>query len=101
MPLEIKIALISLLGIVITGACSIVVSVVQTRKSQAEIVTKLEHHSEIQDVKLDAKIDKYAAVTDTKIEELTREVRLHNGFAERIPKMEAQINGLRDQLTGR
>ena len=25
------------------------------------------------------------AVTDTKIQELTREVRLHNGFAQRLP----------------
>ena len=31
------------------------------------------------------------AVTDTKIDELTREVRLHNGFAQRIPVIEEQI----------
>ena len=31
------------------------------------------------------------AVTDTKIEELTREVRMHNNFARRVPVMEEQI----------
>lgn len=31
------------------------------------------------------------AVTDTKIEELTREVRKHNEFAERVPVLEEQI----------
>lgn len=31
------------------------------------------------------------AVTDTKIEELTREVREHNHFAQRIPVIEEQI----------
>lgn len=31
------------------------------------------------------------AVTDTKIEELTREVRLHNNFAQRVPVIEEQI----------
>lgn len=31
------------------------------------------------------------AVTDTKIEELTREVREHNGFARRMPVVEEQI----------
>ena len=31
------------------------------------------------------------AVTDTKIEELTREVREHNGFARRLPVVEEQI----------
>lgn len=31
------------------------------------------------------------AVTDTKIEELTREVREHNNFAKRVPVLEEQI----------
>lgn len=31
------------------------------------------------------------AVTDTKIEELTREVRMHNNFAQRVPVMEEKI----------
>ena len=31
------------------------------------------------------------AVTDTKIEELTREVREHNNFARRMPVVEEQI----------
>lgn len=31
------------------------------------------------------------AVTDTKIKELTREVRKHNNFAERMPVVEEQI----------
>lgn len=31
------------------------------------------------------------AVTDERISELTREVRMHNGFAQRIPVIEEQI----------
>ena len=38
------------------------------------------------------------AVTDTKIEELTREVRLHNGFAQRMPVVEQEIKEIRDTL---
>lgn len=34
---------------------------------------------------------KSQAVTETKLEELTREVRAHNNFAQRIPVMEEQI----------
>ena len=34
---------------------------------------------------------KSQAVTDTKLEELTREVREHNHFARRIPILEEQI----------
>ena len=40
---------------------------------------------------MDAKLDKQQAITDTKLEELTREVRMHNNFAQRIPVMEEQI----------
>ena len=38
------------------------------------------------------------AVTDTKIEELTREVRLHNNFAQRVPVMEEQIKVINHRL---
>ena len=31
------------------------------------------------------------AVTDTKLEELTREVREHNNFAQRVPVLEEQM----------
>ena len=38
------------------------------------------------------------AVTDTKIDALTREVRLHNGFAQRIPVVEEQIKVINHRL---
>ena len=38
------------------------------------------------------------AVTDTKIQELTREVRLHNGFAQRMPVVEEQIKVINHRL---
>ena len=38
------------------------------------------------------------AVTDTKIEELTREVRSHNGFAQRLPVVEEQIKVINHRI---
>ena len=38
------------------------------------------------------------AVTDTKIEELTREVREHNGFARRMPVVEEQIKVINHRI---
>lgn len=38
------------------------------------------------------------AVTDTKIEELTREVREHNNFAHRMPVVEEQIKSMNHRL---
>ncbi len=39
------------------------------------------------------------AVTDTKLDELTREVREHNGFARRMPVVEEQIKVINHRLT--
>ena len=40
---------------------------------------------------VDAKLDRQQAITSTKLDELTREVRRHNNFAERIPVLEEQL----------
>ena len=41
---------------------------------------------------------KAQAVTDTKLEELTREVREHNGFALKIPVMQEQIKVINHRI---
>ena len=38
------------------------------------------------------------AVTDTKLEELTREVREHNNFAKRMPVIEEQIKVINHRI---
>jgi len=47
---------------------------------------------------MDAKLDKQQAVTETRLEELTREVRAHNDFARRVPVMEEQIKAVNHRL---
>ena len=39
------------------------------------------------------------AVTETRLEELTREVRLHNNFAQRVPVMEEQIKVVNHRIS--
>ena len=39
------------------------------------------------------------AVTDTKLEELTREVREHNNFAQRVPVLEEQMKVANHRFT--
>lgn len=41
---------------------------------------------------------KTQAVTETKLEELTREVREHNNFAKRMPVVENQIKDINRRL---
>ena len=41
---------------------------------------------------------KQQAITDTKLDELTREVREHNSFAQRVPVIEEQIKVLNHRI---
>lgn len=66
----------SIIVALITGGLALLGVIVTSRRNAAEI---------------DHKLDKQQAITETKLEELTREVRLHNGFAQRVPVMEEQI----------
>lgn len=40
------------------------------------------------------------AITDTKVEALTREVRQYNGFSQKIPLLEARCDGLQSRCDG-
>lgn len=48
--------------------------------------------------KIRQEIKTQQAVTDCKLEELTREVREHNGFARRMPVVEEQIKAIQDKM---
>ena len=61
---------------IITGGLSLIATIVSNNRTAQS---------------MDAKLDKQQAVTETKLEELTREVRSHNNFAQRIPVLEEQI----------
>ena len=69
---------------IITGVASVLAVVITNSRSNAE---------------RDYKMERAQAVTDTKLEELTREVRLHNNFAERIPVLEEQNKALNNRVT--
>lgn len=44
--------------------------------------------------KIEHKLETAQAVTDTKIEQLTEEVRKHNNFAEKIPVLDQRISAM-------
>ena len=51
--------------------------------------------------KIQHELDKHNAVQDTKLEELTREVRQHNDFALRIPVIEQRVAALEKETFGK
>ncbi len=66
-------AWIGLIGSVIVGALTLIGVLASNSKSQA--------------------------ITETKLEELTREVREHNGFAKRMPVVEEQIKVINHRIS--
>ena len=83
----------------ITGVITLTGAWLTSRKSTSDMFAKMDKQSEINDQKLDAKLSQFQAVTDTKIDELTREVRKHNDFAERIPILEEKAKAADRRLT--
>ena len=78
---------LSLVGVVVTCLAT-------NRKTQSDIKEELKaSHAKIQEEFRVAQ-----AVTDTKIEELTREVREHNNFAKRMPVVENEIKHLEEDV---
>ncbi len=68
---------------IITAAATILAVVVQNKATQAKVTSEIEKHQ---------------AVTDTKLDELTREVREHNNFARRMPVVEEQIKVINHRI---
>ena len=89
---DITVALIALAGVIITAVASIITQVILSKRSQEQMLAEIKHQSELDDARLDAKLSQHQAVTDVKIDELTREVRQHNDFARRIPVIEERID---------
>ena len=74
-------------GTIITAFGSLVAVIVTNRANNDKIM----HQMELQQLNIKAELEKAQAITDTKITELTREVREHNNFAKRVPVIEEQI----------
>lgn len=75
--------IIAVIPPLITGGLALVGVVITNRKTARE---------------MQANLEKSQAVTETKIEELTREVREHNGFARRMPVVEEQIKVINHRI---
>ena len=70
---------------------AIIVAIITGGLSLIGVIVSNNRTAQSMDKSMDAKLDKQQAVTETKLEELTREVRAHNSFAQRIPVLEEQI----------
>lgn len=79
---------IGLAGTIITALGSLAAVIITNRSNN----DKMLHQMELQQLNIKADLTQAQAVTDTKIQELTREVREHNNFARRMPVLEEKIS---------
>lgn len=84
---EIIVALIVAGASVLASVFTLVGVIITCRKSNDKVVAEMK-----------AEMETYRAVTDEKISELTREVRKHNNFAERMPAVECEIHHMSDDI---
>lgn len=78
----------TIIAAVVSGAAGIICSVLAAASSNAKHAAELE-----------ARLEKWKAVTDTQLDELTREVRRHNNFAERMPVIEERVKVINHRIS--
>ena len=76
----------------------IIVSIISAIATIAAVVITTKNSAEKQAQEIAHKLETAQAVTDTKIDELTREVREHNNFAKRMPVLEQKVDGIDRRL---
>ena len=84
---------------IITAVLTLVGVIVNARLQHTQTLNEMRRQSEQSDIRLDAKLEKHQAVTDTKLDALTAEVRKHNDFAQRIPILEEKAKATDRRLT--
>lgn len=88
----------SIIVALIAGGLSLIGTIITVQNNNQKIIRemKAEFCKEMQEMKME--FVKSKAVTDTKLEDLTQEVRRHNGFAERVPVLEQQVRGINEKI---
>lgn len=76
---------------IVTAGLSLIGTIITVLVANRQTLSALDKKSELSDAKLEAELKKHQAVTDTKIEELTRKVEKHNNIIERTYKLEGEM----------
>lgn len=89
---------LALIGVIITNIFTSSNNNKKLLQENTKVISGIqkENAKVINDIKLE--ITSYHASTDEKIKELTREVREHNNFAQRMPAVEEKIDNLKEKV---
>lgn len=76
---------------IIVAAISLAGTIITVWAANRHTLAELDKKTELSDAKIDAKLERHQAVTDTKLDELTRQVEKHNSMIERTYKLEGRM----------
>ena len=77
----------TIIAAAITGGLALIGVIITVNKSNQKLVQELKSEQA-----------KSQAITDLRLDELTREVREHNNFAKRMPVLEAEVKGINEKI---
>ena len=83
---------------IIVALVSLVGTIITVWAANRHTLAELDKKSELSDAKIDAKLERHQAVTDTKIDELTRKVEKHNNMIERTYLLEGRMTEVEHDL---
>lgn len=99
----------SIIVALIAGGLSLVGTIITVQNNNQKIIRemKAEFSDKMQDMKdefvkemnsVKVEFASSKAATDTRLDDLTQEVRKHNGFADRMPRVETEIQGIKEKI---
>lgn len=77
----------TIIAAAITGGLALIGVVITVNKGNQKLVQELK-----------AEQARSQAITDLRLDELTREVREHNNFAKRMPAVETEVKWIKDKI---
>ena len=77
----------TIIAAAITGGLALIGVVITVNKGNQKLVQEIK-----------AEQAKQQAITDLRLDELTREVREHNNFAKRMPALEEKVAGIDEKI---
>lgn len=77
----------------------ILVALITSGLTLVGVIVNSRAQMRVQTAKIESELRTAQAVTDTKIEELTREVRAHNGHGERLSVLETKVTDLERRVS--
>lgn len=88
----------AVIAAIITAVLTLAGTIITVLSANKQTLAQLEKQTTLSDANLKAELEKHQAVTDTKIDALTKKVEKHNNLIERTYKLEGEIQEVQHDI---